>query len=130
MRKSTTLVALCLVWVAGCARQLPLALPPSTPVEVIELGGAHYSLDPSSAAYQSLSAWVAQNRARWSWGHYYATPPGRGIIVRCGSLNLQFIDSTVLAHMPEGDYIKNVSPAEYAFLKSMPAASTQALERP
>lgn len=117
MGKRILLVALYLVWLAGCARELPLVLPPNTPVQVIEIGGAHYTLDPSSDAYHTLARWVSDNRSRWSWGHYYATPPARGIIVRSGGLSLQFIDSQVLAHMPEGDYIKSVPPSDYAFLK-------------
>ena len=116
LRTRVSLACLCLLWVAGCARQLPLALPANTPVQVTEIGGAHYTLEPSSDAYDKLALWVSNNRSRWSWGHYYATPPGRGIIVRCGTLQLQFLDSKVLAHMPEGDYIKSVSPTEYAFL--------------
>ena len=116
LRTHLPLACLCLLWVAGCARQLPLALPANTPVQVTEIGGAHYTLEPSSDAYGKLALWVSNNRSRWSWGHYYATPPGRGIIVRSGTLQLQFLDSQVLAHMPEGDYIKTVSPADYAFL--------------
>jgi hypothetical protein len=106
-----------LVLLAGCARQLPLALPANAPVEVIEVGGAHYTLDPSSDGYGKLAQWVSNNRSRWSWGHYYATRPAKGIIVRSGTLDLQFVDSTVLAHMLEGDYIKRVSPSEYEFLR-------------
>jgi hypothetical protein len=115
--KRVPLVALCLVLLAGCARQLPLALPANAPVEVIEVGGAHYTLDPSSDGYRNLARWLANNRARWSWGHYYATPPAKGIIVRSGTLDLRFFDSTALARMPEGDYIKSVAPSEYAFLR-------------
>lgn len=115
--KRVPLVALCLVLLAGCARQLPLTLPANAPVEVIEVGGAHYTLDPSSDAYRNLARWLANNRSRWSWGHYYATPPAKGIIVRSGTLDLRFFDSTALARMPEGDYIKSVPPSEYAFLR-------------
>lgn len=111
------LLFLCLVLLTACERQLPLVLPVGVPARVTELGGAQYDLDPSSDGYRKLSQWVSGNRSRWSWGHYYATRPGRGIVVRSGTLDLQFIDSTVLAHMPEGDYIKSVAPAEYAFLR-------------
>jgi hypothetical protein len=112
-----SLVVFCFIALAGCERRLPLALPVNAPVQVVEVGGDHYMLDPSSDGYRKLTQWVSNNRSRWSWGHYYATPPAKGIIVRAGALNLQFFDSTVLARMPEGDYIKSVPPSEYAFLR-------------
>jgi len=110
-------VALCLVLLAGCERQLPLALPPNAPAQVFEFGGPHYTLDPSSDGYRTLARWVSSNRSGWSWGHYYTTPPAKGIIVRCGTLELQFFDSTVLDRTPQGDYLKTVPPSEYAFLR-------------
>jgi hypothetical protein len=116
MPKRVPLVALCLVLLVGCARQLPLALPPDTPAQVFEVGGPHYTLDPSSEGYRALDRWVSNNRSGWSWGHYYTPPPSRGIIVRSGTLELQFFDSTVLVHTPAGDFMKNVPPSEYAFL--------------
>jgi hypothetical protein len=116
VHKRAPLLAACAVLIAGCARQLPLALPANTPAQVFQLGGAHYTLDPASAGYRSLDQWVSNNRSGWSWGHYYATPPTKGVIVRAGNLNLQFLDSTVLAHTPQGDYRKNAPPSEYAFL--------------
>ena len=115
--KRVTLVALSLVLLAGCARQLPLALPPNVPAQVLELGSPQYTLDPSSEGYRTLAGWVSNNRSGWSWGHYYTTPPGKGIIVRCGTLELQFFDSIALARTPQGDFMKNVQPSEYAFLR-------------
>ena len=114
--KRAPLLAACAALIAGCARQLPLALPANAPAQVVQLGGAHYTLDPASAGYRSLEQWVSNNRSGWSWGHYYATPPGKGVIVRAGTLELQFFDSTVLARTPQGDYMKSVPPSEYAFL--------------
>lgn len=115
--KRAPLVVLSLALFAGCARQLPLALPPNTPVQVLELGSPQYALETSSEGYRTLAGWVSNNRSGWSWGHYYTTPPGKGIIVRCGALELQFFDSIVLARTPQGDYMKNVQPSEYAFLR-------------
>jgi hypothetical protein len=111
------LITLCLLVAAGCARQLPLALSPTAPVQVTELGGTPYTLDSSSDAYRTLSRWVADNHSGWSWGHYYTTPPARGFIVRSGALELRFFDSTVLVRTPQGDYLKTVPPSEYAFLQ-------------
>jgi predicted small lipoprotein YifL len=110
------LALLCLSLLAGCARQLPLTLPPNAPAQVTELSGAQYTLDPASDGYRTLERWISNNRAGWSWGHYYATPPPKGVIVRAGALYLQFFDSTALARTPQGDYRKSVSPSDYAFL--------------
>lgn len=117
LSKPLLLLALCLAPLAGCERELPLALPVNEPVQVAEIGGPHYTLEPGSDDYRKLERWVSNNRSRWSWGHYYATPPAKGIIVRCGTLQLQFFDSTVLDRAPEGDYMKTVRPSDYAFLR-------------
>lgn len=114
--KGVPAVALCLALVTGCERQLPLALPPGVPVQVLEVGSSSYTLDPSSDGYQTLARWVSTNRSGWSWFHYYTKPPSRGIIVRCGTLELHFFDTTVVDRTPQGDFLKTVQPAEYAFL--------------
>jgi len=111
------LIALCLALLAGCERQLPLALPPNAPVQVFEVGGSHYTLEPSSEGYHALALWVSNNRSGWSWWHYYTAPPAKGVIVRCGTLDLQFFDTTALYHTPQGDYLKTVRPSDYAFLR-------------
>jgi hypothetical protein len=116
MLKRALLLVLGAALLAGCARELPLSLPPNTPAQVTEVGGLAHKLDPASDGYRKLERWIANNRSGWSWGHYYAPPPAKGIIVRCGTLELQFFDSIVLARTPQGDYMKNVSPSEYAFL--------------
>lgn len=110
-------VALCLALLGGCERQLSLDLPPDTPVQVVEVGGSQYTLDPSSEDYRTLAGWIASNRSGWSWFRYYTTPPSKGIIIRCGTLELRFFDSTVLDRTPHGDYMKTVQPPEYAFLR-------------
>jgi hypothetical protein len=115
--KRAPLLVLSAALLAGCARELPLALPPNTPAQVTEVGGLAYQLDPASDGYRTLEGWIANNRSGWSWGHYYTPPPAKGIIVRSGTLELQFFDSTVLARTPQGDYMKSVSPSEYAFLR-------------
>jgi hypothetical protein len=117
-RRSPCLVPLALaLLLAGCVRELPLALPHDVAAQVTEPGGAVYLLEPASEDYRRLDAWLARNRSGWSWAHYYATPPARGFVVRAGSLHLQFFDSTVLARTPQGDFLKSVAPADYAFLK-------------
>jgi predicted small lipoprotein YifL len=114
--KPVRLVALCMSLVAGCARELPLVLPPNVPAQVFEVGGPHYTLEPSSDGYRALAQWVADNHAGWSWGHYYTAPPDKGVTVRCGTLELQFFDSKVLTRTPQGYYMKAVPPSAYAFL--------------
>jgi hypothetical protein len=114
--KQVPMLALCMSLLTGCERQLPLTLPPNTPAQVLESGGLRYTLDPESDGYRALDHWISNNRAGWSWGHYYAPPPAKGFRVRSGNLDLQFFDSTVLAHTPQGDYRKSVPPDEYAFL--------------
>ena len=116
MLKRALIIVLCAALLAGCARQLPLTLQPNTPARVMEVGGPERKLDPASDGYRMLEHWISNNRAGWSWGHYYAPPPPKGIIVRSGTLELQFFDSIVLARTPQGDYMKKVSPSEYAFL--------------
>src|SRR5271170_3911788 len=74
------LLAVCAVLIGGCERQLPIALAANTPAQVFQLGSAHYTLEPASEGYRSLDRWVSNNRSGWSWGHYYATPPGKGVI--------------------------------------------------
>ncbi len=110
------LVALCLVAViAGCTRDLPLSLPSNASVEVIELGGSGYTVDPSSDVHRKLEQWVIRNRSGWS--PYYATLPGKGIIVRSGTLDLQFLGSTVFVQTAHGAFYKTVTPADYGFLR-------------
>jgi len=96
-------------------RDLPLTLPPNASVEVIELGGSHYTADPASDTHRNLERWVTNNRS--GWAPYYATLPGKGIIVRAGSLDLQFLDSTAFAQTPQGAFHKSVAPADYGFLR-------------
>ncbi len=114
--KRALMLALCVSLLAGCERRLPLSLPANTPAQVIELDGTQYRLAPASDGYRALEHWISNNHAGWSWGHYYATPPAKGISVRAGNLYLQFFDSTALARTPQGDYRKSVSPSDYAFL--------------
>ncbi len=97
------LLVLCVTFIAGCTGDLPLTLPPNAPVEVIELGGSHYTADPASDVHRNLERWV--------------TLPGKGIIVRAGSLDLQFLDSTAFAQTPHGAFHKSVAPADYGFLR-------------
>jgi hypothetical protein len=114
--KRVPMILLCAALLAGCARQLPLTLQPNTPARVMQVGGPEHKLAPASDGYRMLEHWISNNRSGWSWGHYYAPPPAKGIIVRSGTLELQFFDSTVLARTPQGDYMKSVAPSEYAFL--------------
>lgn len=103
--------------ILGCTRELPLALPPDKPAQVSEFGGRPRTLEPASEDYHALQGWVSGNRAGWSWGRYYTAPPQKGILVRAGALNLQFFESTVLARTPDGDYVKQLPPADYAVLE-------------
>ena len=109
------LFALWLALAAGCTRELPLTLLPETPVEVIELGGPHYTVDPGSDTHRQLERWVEHNRSGWI--RYDATLPGRGIIVRATSVDLQFLGSKVFAQTPQGAFQKPVAPADYWFLR-------------
>ena len=110
-------VALCLGLLGSCTRQLQLELPPDAPVQVLQAGGSSYTLSPSSEGYKALADWISNNRSGWSWFHYYTSPPARAIIVRCGTLELRFFDSTVVDRTPQGDYLKTVQPVEYEFLR-------------
>src|SRR5207253_8140974 len=109
------LLVLCVAFIAGCTEDLPLTLPPNAPVQVIELGGSHYTADPASDVHRKLERWVTNNRS--GWAPYYATLPGKGIIVRAGSLDLQFLDSMAFAQTPQGAFHKSVAPANYGFLR-------------
>ena len=115
MPQRMPLLVLCVAFIAACTGDLPLTLPPNAPVEVIELGGSHYTADPASDVHRNLERWVTNNRS--GWAPYYATLPGKGIIVRAGSLDLQFLDSTAFAQTPQGVFHKSVAPADYGFLK-------------
>ncbi len=64
---------------------------------------------------RNLERWVTNNRS--GWAPYYATLPGKGIIVHAGSLDLQFLDSTAFAQTPQGAFHKSVVPADYGFLR-------------
>lgn len=131
MLKRVPVVALCVALFCSCARQLPLDLPADTPVQVLEASGSsNYTLDPSSEGYRTLARWISDNRAGWSWFHYYTKPPARGFIVRCGTLELRFFDSTVLDRTPQGDYLKTVQPFEYEFLRRGARDAKQSLQRP
>ena len=109
------LFALCLAFATGCTRDLALALAPDTPVEVIEVGGPHYTVDPGSDTHRQLERWVEHNRSGWI--RYDATLPDRGIIVRANSVDLQFLGSKVFAQTPQGAFQKPVAPADYGFIR-------------
>jgi len=129
--KRVLVVALCLALLGSCARELPLDLPPDTPVQVLEVrGSSNYTLDPSSEGYRTLARWISENRSGWSWFHYYTKPPSKGFIVRCGTLELRFFDSTVLDRTPQGDYLKTVQPFEYEFLRRGAGESKPSSQRP
>ena len=131
MPKRVLVVALCLALLGSCARELPLDLPPDTPVQVLEVrGSSNYTLDPSSEGYRTLARWISENRSGWSWFHYYTKPPSKGFIVRCGTLELRFFDSTVLDRTPQGDYLKTVQPFEYEFLRRVAGDTKPSSQRP
>lgn len=111
-----SLVVLAAILSVGCSRNLELNLPVGEPVRVLELGGtAERVLLPHSDAYLQLVSWLETNRSGWS--QYYATPPPKGVVVRAADLNLQFVESAVLAHTREGVFTKSILPADYAFLR-------------
>ncbi len=100
----------------GCSRQIPLKVPSGEPVSVTQLGSMpDYTLSAGSDSYTKLVRWIDANRSGWS--PYFATPPAKGIIVRSANLDLQFLDSTVLAHTRDGVFNKSIDPTEYAFLR-------------
>src|SRR5262245_40685259 len=111
MRLRISLVVATTALLAGCVDRLPLALAPDTPVQVAEVGGSQYTVNPSSEAHLTLERWVTNNRSGWS--PYYATLPAKGITVRSGTLDLQFLDSHVFAQTSKGAFRKAVTPTEY-----------------
>ena|SRR6266436_1984458 len=113
--RTVLFLALAAVSLLACSQDLQLDLPAGDPVRVVKLGGTGgHTLVPQSEQYRKLASWVANNRSGWS--QYYATPPAKGIMVRAADLNLQFVESSVLAHTRKGVFTKNVSPTDYAFL--------------
>jgi len=114
-----TVLAAVLVSLAciGCSsKELAFELPAAEPVRVYDFNSkSERLLLPESAEHRELAQWVSNHRG--GWAPYFATPPALGIMVRAGQLNLQFIDTTVLAHTSEGVFERSVVPAEYAFLR-------------
>ena len=106
---------LAVISVGGCARDLPLSLTPDSPAQVADLGGPPNLVELSIEQHRALERWVTNNRSGWS--PYYATLPSKGLIVRAGALDLQFLDSTAFARTPQGVFEKSVTPAEYAYLR-------------
>jgi hypothetical protein len=113
------LVLICigaLLALSGCSRDIPLSLPAGEPVSVTQLETPpNYALSAGSDPYLKLKGWVEANRSGWS--PYLTTPPAKGIIVRSANLDLQFVESIVLARTRDGVFSKSLNPAEYAFLR-------------
>src|SRR5690242_16080082 len=111
-------ILLALLVLGGCAQSLALSLPKGVPVQVVAAGTTR-ELQPSDQSYQQLARWLAQNRGGWS--EVYATNPSGGILVRCGTLHLQFVGSAVFALTTKGMFTKQVKGSEYAFLTPAPS---------
>jgi hypothetical protein len=109
-------LALTLVLTSACSHTLSLTLPPGTPVRVSGYGAEPpFMLDPNSVAYRDLTAWIDQNRTGWS--RYRVTTPGGGTFVTAGSLQLQFLGSSVMAYTPDGAFDKAANRSECSFLR-------------
>ena len=115
MSQRMPLLVVCVVFGAGCTGELPLTLDPNASIDVVELGGSHCTVGPTSEVHRRLEQWATHNR--WGWTPYYATLPGKGIIVRSAPLDLQFLGSTAFAQTPKCPFRKSVAPSDYEFLR-------------
>lgn len=113
-----------LLLLSGCFHQLDIALPAQGPVRLTSKiyntdTGKTPSVDrliqPGSAQYQRLGAWLAANQNGWSrviWTH-----PSEGIRVTAGRMNLQFNDGdVVVAYAEDGTFYKPIKRQEYLSL--------------
>jgi hypothetical protein len=116
------LIAFTLNTLSACVEPT-LTLPTNVPVTVIELDNktSERTIPTDSESYRKLVAWISNNQSGWS--SYLAPPPGKGIIVRAGELDLQFIGTTVLVHTSKGVFTKSISFDDYSFLLHEKASS-------
>ena len=115
MVRATVFAAAALSAVVACSQSVRIALQADVPAKVYILGSqAERTLLPGSAGHKHLSQWVEANQS--GWRPYPATPPAIGVVVRAASLDLQFMEHTVLLHSTQGLFSKSVEPNEYSFL--------------
>jgi hypothetical protein len=108
---------------SACSRTLHLPVPAGAPVRLVtftfkstgetDAERKEVLLQPDAAEYRRLQEWVAHNQSGWSQS--FATPFG-GIVVNCGDLHLQFIQTMVVAFTAKGEFQKDIREEDYAFL--------------
>jgi hypothetical protein len=72
-------------------------------------------LQPDTADYRRLQAWIAGNQKGWSPS--WTTNPAGGVLVYAGDLRLQFVDTAVFALTKRGQFQKEIKEHDYAFLR-------------
>ena len=73
------------------------------------------SLQSDAPEYHRLRDWVTHNQD--GWYQSIAAGPIAGVVVHCGDLHLQFVDTTVFAFTPKGHFQKEIREEDYSFLK-------------
>jgi len=104
------------LFLSGCTHRFSLSLEKGEPVKVTTLGAdISHTFQPGTDGYQKLAGWLAKNQS--GWNRYFATPPAQGRTVGLAAhYQLQFLDSTVILHTPDGLWIKSAAPSDSPFL--------------
>jgi hypothetical protein len=109
----------------GCAKNPVLEIPADEPEKVYDRDSkTERLLLPGSADHRRFSEWIANHQGGWK--QHLSTPPAQGVIVRTRQINLQFIDTIVLAKTAEGIFEHAITLKEYAFLREQDGASHDA----
>jgi hypothetical protein len=123
MRAARAVSIFVLLWFSACSRTLNLPLPDGTPLRLVtytiqpdtEAAPKEVSLQSDAYEYHRLKDWVAHNQD--GWHQSFAASPIAGVVVHCGDLHLQFVDTTVFAFTPKGHFQKEIREDDYSFLK-------------
>jgi hypothetical protein len=114
-RGAAVVVAMCAL-LAGCEKELSLALPAEPvmlqryergrPVEACEIS-------PESPQFASLAAWISKNGDGWSSSPASYAP---GVLVSGRNFSINFLSSLVVVNYPGGQLTRKASSNEAAFL--------------
>jgi hypothetical protein len=105
------LLAACKINVAGMLGEVD-----SFKVYVYEEGRPvhEYKIVKGDERYQKLIQWAKENGSGWQMTPATYVP---GVLVSGGELSVNFLGSSAILNGPDGQFAKDVTPADYAFLK-------------
>jgi hypothetical protein len=117
--KLTVLILLSLAFLSGCKVDATSALVESQgdlTLYVYKEGKpvVETQIPPESAMYKELNRWVSENTIGWSYSLATYVPL---YLVQGKSLSLNFQGTRVILNTKDGQFVKNIDPSEYDFIK-------------